>query len=209
MPSIVHGSRRSIRLARYDYSQSGFYFFTICLLGHKSILGRILGYQMECTPAGNAVWGIWNTLPARFPAIELDTFIVMPNHVHGILFLRPPAKNMGGASPVPTRSTSARRGDPRVAPSGCPVRHNPGPLTLGQIIGAFKSLSAIAVNLVLHRTGPLWQRNYYEHIVRSPSDLDSIRLYISRNPAQWQNDRENPLARNPEPYPFKTFSGFE
>ncbi|MGB6820729.1 MAG: hypothetical protein WBE21_01520, partial [Candidatus Acidiferrales bacterium] len=68
-------------------------------------------------------------------------------------------------------------------------------LTLGLVLRAIKSLSAAAVNRTLHRTGPVWQRNYYEHIVRSAKDLDAVRFYIAQNPLQWLNDRENPEAR--------------
>ena len=181
MPVHSASSRRSIRLARYDYSQSGCYFFTLCILGHKSILGRVNDYKMECNVAGDSVSDIWHALPMRFPTVELDAFMVMPNHVHGILCLRPlPAA--GAASSAPTKTA----------------------LTLGLILRAFKSLSASAINRALHRTGSVWQRNYYEHIIRSAADLDAIRLYIAQNPAQWQNDRENPYACNAVHYPFES-----
>ncbi|HEV2315732.1 MAG TPA: transposase [Candidatus Acidoferrales bacterium] len=130
---------------------------------------------MECNPAGKAVWNVWRELPERFPAIELDAFVVMPNHVHGILFLCSP-ETPGAASSAPTKVAAN-------APA------------LGLILRAFKSLTAAAVNRILHRTGSVWQRNYYEHIVRSAKDLDAVRLYIAQNPMQWLNDRENPEAR--------------
>ncbi|MHB8412747.1 MAG: transposase [Candidatus Acidiferrales bacterium] len=131
---------------------------------------------MECTPAGEAVWNVWRELPVRFPAIELDAFVVMPNHVHGILFLCPPGVS-GAASSAPTKTAAT-------APA------------LGLILRAFKSLSAAAVNRALNQRGQsVWQRNYYEHIVRSSKDLDAVRLYIAQNPMQWLNDRENPEAR--------------
>src|SRR6185437_8217532 len=113
MTEHAHSSRRSIRLRRYDYSRAGTYFFTICAAGHESIFGRVLDGKMECNPAGDTVWNVWRGLPERFPTIELDAFVVMPNHVHGILFLCPPGQPSGRASPAPTKTTASavRRGD--------------------------------------------------------------------------------------------------
>ena len=172
MPTHSASSRRSIRLARYDYSEPTYYFFTLCIVGHKPILGDIVGYKMERSYAGNAVLEAWHGLPKRLSMVDLDAFVVMPNHVHGILFLRPHAA-AGAASSAPTKRP-----------------------TLGRVLRAFKSLSAAAVNRALNRTGSVWQRNYYDHIIRSSRDLEEIRMYIAQNPAQWQNDRENPLARH-------------
>jgi len=172
MPVYSASSRRSIRLRRYNYSQSGNYFFTLCVVGHKSILGQVVDFEMQCNRGGDAVRSVWLELPVRFPTIQLDAFVVMPNHVHGILFFRPLAA-AGAASSAPTKSA----------------------LILGLVLRAFKSLSAASVKRTLHRTGPVWQRNYYEHIVRSAKDLDAVRLYIAQNPMQWLNDRENPEAR--------------
>ena len=209
MTEHAHSSRRSIRLRRYDYSHSGSYFFTLCVAGHKSILGRVVDFKMQCNPAGDAAWSVWRELPLRFPAVQLDAFVVMPNHIHGILFLCSPDPRPGRASPAPTKTTASavRRGDPWVARRDSPSRAlhcdaNAASNTvafrapsLGEIIGAFKSLSAVAINRALRRTGPVWQRNYYEHIVRSAKDLGAARLYIAQNPMQWLNDRENPGAR--------------
>jgi len=194
-------SRHSIRLRRHNYSQPGSYFFTICAADHESIFGRVRAGTMECNPAGEAVWNIWRELPVRFPAIELDAFVVMPNHLHGILFLCPPNPPPGRASPAPTKTNAhtARRGNPWVARRDSPSRAP----SLGQIIGAFKSLSAAAVNHALNRRNQsVWQRNYFEHIVRSAKDLDAVRLYIAQNPMQWLNDRENPAARQVQQTPI-------
>lgn len=178
----MHGdlipSRRSTRLHRYDYTQPGYYFFTICAADRTFLFGRIVGERMECNRAGEAIWEVWHELPTRFAAVELDAFVAMPNHVHGVLLLRPPnistgAKAAGAASSAPTKPS-------RLRPS------------LGLVLRAFKSLSAAAVNRTLHKSGPVWQRNYHEHIVRNGEDLDGVRLYIAQNPAQWANDRDNP-----------------
>ncbi|MGC1289958.1 MAG: transposase [Candidatus Acidiferrales bacterium] len=159
-------SRRSIRLGGCDYSLAAAYFFTICAVNRQSIFGRIVGDKMECNRAGDAVCSAWREVPLRFPTIQLDTFVVMPNHVHGVLFLLRP-NTSGAASGAPTKI----------------ARNMP---TVSLILRAFKSLSAAAVNHLLDRSGSVWQRNYYEHIVRSGKDLDAIRLYIDQNPQQWR-----------------------
>ena len=146
------------------------------------MFGRVQAGKMECNPAGEAVWNVWRELPERFPAIELDTFVVMPNHVHGILFLCSP-EAPGAALPSSGLTSSA------------PTKTVTNALTLGLILRAFKSLTAAAVNHILRRTGPVWQRNYHEHIVRSAKDLDAVRLYTAQNPMQWLSDRENPETR--------------
>jgi REP element-mobilizing transposase RayT len=109
---------------------------------------------------------IWASLPSRFPSVSLDAFVVMPNHVHMIVHLVAP---QAGASPAPT---------------------------LGRVIGAFKSVVAVEWQRVVQRERPdepaaVWQRNYYEHIVRNEEELHRIREYIANNPAMWQFDREN------------------
>jgi len=161
-PEIHH--RRSIRLDGYDYRQDGMYFVTICTFQWECLLGEIVDGEMYLSTAGEAVQDAWDRLPARFPGIALDWFVVMPNHVHGILFL--------GADPG--------IGDAR-------------PVSLGAVVGAFKSLAAIAANRVLAREGtPLWYRNYYERIIRNDRELHRIRAYIEANPANWAQDDDNP-----------------
>jgi|SRR5579864_1617790 len=182
MPGEADSSRRSIRLKQYDYSQVGSYFFTICAHHRQMLFAEIRDEQMKCNRSEEAVWSVWRGLPARFPMLELDEFVVMPNHVHGILRLNPVTRTglwpAGAASSAPTNATP------------------PSP-TLGRILRRFKSVSAIAVNRVRNRTGaPVWQRNYYEHIIRRSEDLDEVRAYIAGNPAQWPSDRENPRAES-------------
>ncbi len=110
---------------------------------------------------------MWHSLPTRFPGVALDEFVIMPNHFHGIIILEPP-----------------RRGAARRAPA------------LGQIIRAFKSLSAIEANRILGSPErPFWQRNYYEHIVRDEDELHRVRQYIRDNPLHWEDDPDNPSNR--------------
>ena len=159
-PEIHH--RRSIRLHGHDYSQAGAYFVTVCTHNHDLLL------QFEAAQA--AVLSVWHALPLRFPTVVLDEFVIMSNHVHGIIILR------GAASRAPKESGAA---------SSAP--------TLGRVVRAYKSVSAVEANRILGRTGqPFWQSNYYEHIVRSDHELDHIRQYIRENPINWDQAPNNP-----------------
>jgi REP element-mobilizing transposase RayT len=139
---------------------------------------------MQLNDLGVMVAQAWEEMPSRFPSIELDAFVVMPNHVHGIIVLTdrlPESVGVGLALPDSTASNNKKTGTPRSA-------H-----TLGDVVGAFKSISAITCNRALDRAGcPFWQRNYYEHVIRHDDDLNRIRDYIINNPAHWAEDQENP-----------------
>jgi len=161
--------RRSLRLKGYDYSRAGAYFVTICTHGRECLFGEIMDGEMRLNAAGQAAQADWVRLPERFQSIELDEFVIMPNHLHGIILV--------GAGLAPPGGKGAASSAP----------------TLGHILRAFKSISAIAVNRLLGRSGrSVWQRNYYEHIVRNENELAHIREYIANNHAQWALDRENP-----------------
>jgi REP-associated tyrosine transposase len=169
--------RRSLRLAGFDYSQPANYFVTICTQGKKCIFGYVSGTEMCLSSAGAAVQEAWFDLPNRFPPVALRELVVMPNHLHAIVGLTRPTEPLkaGAASGAPTRRTCA-----------------PSYPTLGLVIRAFKSISAIAINLILDRRGEaVWQRNYYEHIVRNIEEYDRIRKYIVENPSHWHDDPEN------------------
>ena len=160
-------ARRSPRLVGYDYSQAGLYFVTACTWNREPVLGDVIAGGMRLSPAGRAVASAWETLPVRFPAVDLDAFVVMPNHVHGILFL--------GANPALPKDTAAP--------------------TLAAVLRAFKSVSAIDANRTLNRPGrPFWQRSYHDHIIRHDRALDRIRRYIADNPARWDTDPDNPTT---------------
>jgi putative transposase len=164
-PRIHH--RRSIRLAGYDYSQAGAYFVTICT--HN----RALSLQAE--PVREVVRLAWCGLPERFPIVALDEFVIMPNHVHGIIILVD-AASRGAASSAPTGMGG-----------GAP--------TLGDVVRAFKSISAIEANKILGQSNrPFWQRNYYEHIIRDEEELSVLRRYIRDNPGNWPDDPDNPSS---------------
>jgi putative transposase len=171
-PGELNAYRRSIRLRGYDYSQAGAYFITICTALRECVLGEICEGQMHLSAAVIAVERVWWELPTRFPAVGLDSFIIMPNHVHGIIVIQDMDGNAQGSEPL------------RAA-----VRRMP----LGRVVRAFKSLSGIEANRCLGRSErPFWQRNYYEHVIRDDTSLTAIRQYIADNPARWPEDPENP-----------------
>ncbi len=183
-PEIHH--RQSIRLKGYEYSRPGAYFVTICARNRECLFGNISDGQMVLNDVGRIIERVWEDLPSRLPSIELDALGVMPNHVHGIIAivgagLAPPETRVRQTAPL---QALPQKGAASSAP------------TLGDVVRAFKSISAIWVNGHLSRFGqPLWQRNYYEHIIRSDDKLYRIRQYSRDNPMSWLEDRENPSAR--------------
>jgi REP element-mobilizing transposase RayT len=175
--------RKTMRLPAFDYSSPCAYFFTVVTQGRVSLFGNLVADEMELSAPGRDVVGVWVGLSARFATVELDEFILMPNHAHGIVWLNGESvtHGEGAASSAPTTGR-VRRADRAI-----------GAITLGKVMRAFKSLSARAVNERLHRSGSLWQRGYYERVSRSERELHDIRQYILHNPAQWVFDRENAL----------------
>ena len=186
-PTDRRRRRRSIRLQDYDYSQAGAYYITVCTRNRECLFGNVVNGQMQLYDAGLIVQSVWDRLAQFYNGIELDGFIVMPNHVHGVIVIRA-AVGAIHESPLPsTTSASARITDRRR-------------MLLSKIVGRFKMVTSKEINLRRGTPGrPVWQRNYYEHIIRDEASLNGIRQYIADNPAQWEFDRENPAARASEP----------
>ncbi len=190
--------RRSIRLKGYDYSQAGAYFVTIVTQGRECRFGEIINGAMQPNEAGQIVETAWTSLPQRFPNIELDACVIMPNHLHGIVVV--------GATLVAAQDASGAnyRAGINPAPTNDSIRAktNPAP-TLGHVVGAFKSITTHAYIQGVYDCGwspfdkRVWQRNYYEHIIRSEIELNAIRKYIVDNPARWEQDRDNPIHLRP------------
>ncbi len=178
--------RRSIRLKEYDYSQAGAYFVTIVAWQREMLFGEIVDGEIVLNDFGKIVSEKWQWLESQYPYIELGAWIVMPNHFHGILVIHDDGR--GGSRSAPMDDISnAIRGDSRIAPT--PIKHKP----LGGLIGAFKTVSTKQINLLRDTEGQVvWQRNYYEHIVRDEHEMDRITRYIESNPSQWAEDDENP-----------------
>jgi putative transposase len=274
--------RRSIRLKGYDYTQPGAYFITICTHGRECLFGEIIDGEMHLNEAGQIVVQTWQDLPNHVPNVQLDAFVVMPNHVHGIIIitdhaegigagLKPARTTMGpdsaadsgstagpgsvgagsvgagsvgagsvgaGSEPAPTTTTApgsaagfgpttgsgpvgagpTMGSGPTAAPGSTtgsdpvgagsepaptepaptePAPTEPAPTRssygLPEIVRQFKTFSARRINELRGTPGtPVWQRNYYEHIIRNESSLNRIRQYIAENPARWDADQENP-----------------
>jgi putative transposase len=168
---IVH-HRRSIRIKGYDYSQAGAYFVTICTQDRKYLFGDIKQSRMLMNYVGHAVVECWNDIQTHFPHVELDEFIVMPNHIHGVAMIS---------------DVGARHAVPLPEQFGKPVSGS-----LPTIIWSFKSAVTKHINELRQTPGSqLWQRNYWEHIIRNEQELNRIREYIRNNPMQWGMDRLN------------------
>jgi putative transposase len=224
--------RRSIRLKGYDYSQAGAYFITICTQDRACLFGKVVNGEMQLNDAGRMVLAEWNMLPERFPHVVLDAFVVMPNHVHGIVVITNPAPD-DTATKAPTIVGAGLVSAPNDGPMGAAPNDGPmgaapndGPMsapndgattrtttrtttrvapTVGDIVGAFKSRVTVEYIRGVKTSGwppfrgRLWQRNYYEHIIRNERALNAIRQYIIENPRRWQMDRENEARTAPDP----------
>ena len=195
-PTTHH--RRSIRLKGYDYSQAGMYFVTICCQDKICRFGKIENEAMVLNDFGKIAYDEWVKLQERYPNVLLDIFQIMPNHIHGIIVLNDVgatlavalnddavAQNKGaGASPAPTNVLNDVANDNGAGASPAP--------TVGNIVGGYKSL---VVNRCLEicksqndYMGKLWQRNYWEHIIRNEHSYQHIADYIFNNPINWDND---------------------
>ena len=187
----VKHHRRSIRLRSYDYAQAGCYFVTVCTQNRACLLGRVQDRHMILNDAGAMVERYWRKIPEKFPSLETEAWVVMPNHCHGIIAITSP--------PVGA--------DPRVCPNSMPPadlsqsEHTGSPLSpisLGRVVQWFKTMTTNEyIRGVKQSTWPpfqkrLWQRNYYEHIVRDEHGCDRIRNYILQNPALWDKDQLHP-----------------
>lgn len=209
IPDIHH--RRSIRLQGYDYSRAGAYFITICTQNREDQFGNIIVGAGPCAcpemilnQPGTMIQTIWNEIPFHYTGTEIDEFIVMPNHIHGIIVISAvgadpsacpdPVQPHGCPDPVINGAPRQKNGQARgPAPTG-----NMGTLSLGDIVHRFKTMTtkryADGVKQLGWQSfpGKLCQRNYWEHIIRDEMELNRIREYIHNNPTQWQSDRLNP-----------------
>ena len=191
MTSATFHSRHSIRLPGYDYTQAGAYFVTICARERECLFGEVADGKMRMNKYGEIIQRTWNDLPNHYQGVELGAFIIMPNHVHGIVSI------VGAIHESPLHVTHQQSPERRNKTSDILQRRR---MLLSRIVGRFKMVSAKRINEQREMTGvPLWQRNYYEHIVRDEESLARIKEYISNNPNQWDLDRENPMAISPEP----------
>lgn len=175
--SAYQSSRRSIRLKGYDYSAKGFYYVTICTHNRRKIFGNVVNQQIRLSSYGQIANFEWVKLRLRFPHIQLDQFVIMPNHVHGIISVGAP---LAGARHNPPFIHNNRAGA------------SPTP-TIGNIIGTYKSIVSVKCLEIIKSNhqylGKIWQRNYYENIIRNNQEINRIRQYIKENIRNWQTDR--------------------
>ena len=170
-------------LKGYNYKQSGAYFVTIVTQNRICLFGDISDGEMILSDTGRSAEVSWVGLSSRFPTVSLDSFVIMPNHIHGIIIVG--AQFIAPASVPHNSADTADEGTMNRAP------------TLGEIVRSYKAVSTRLIRQTANADFA-WQRNYYEHVVRSDESLNRIRQYILDNPLRWVIDRENPDASNPE-----------
>ncbi|MCJ7784874.1 MAG: transposase [Desulfobacterales bacterium] len=164
--------RKPNRLRDYDYSQDGYYFITICTRGRKEFFGNIREGKLDLNRYGETVNQSWYDLPRHYPNGSLDSFVIMPNHVHGIIVIDNENVVGNGLKPFPTHG-------------------------LSEIIRGFKTFSSRKINEEIEIDNKFqWQKSFYDHIIRDERSLDLIREYVQNNPLRWDLDRENPLSNN-------------
>ncbi|MEW6529384.1 MAG: transposase [Thermodesulfobacteriota bacterium] len=176
--------RRSLRLRAYDYSAAAAYFLTLCAHDQECLFGEVADGELSLNRFGSIASEEWRRSAEVRSEISLDAFVVMPNHLHGILFVDPIViVGAHGRAPLPSRATA-------------PSRLTRPKRSLGSFVAGFKSIVTRRINEVRGTPGKaVWQRNYFEHIIRNQRSLDAIREYISSNPNNWGKDRENPAYR--------------
>lgn len=162
LPVFGRRYRRKMRLPGYDYAQSGAYFVTVCTVQRQCILSAIVDANVELTQAGSVVRACWNDLPNHYPHVELDAFVIMPNHVHGILRL------------IDLDTPDTRHALPEIV----------------RAFKTFSSRRIN--EMLNQPGNRIWHHSFYDHIIRDEQDLNRIREYIQNNPLRWEDDPENP-----------------
>ena len=164
IPKRISGdlpSRRTVRLTDYDYSRAGWYFVTIATYERRPLLGRVTtDAQVALSPLGQIVQQCWHELACRYEQLHADCWVIMPDHVHLLLGLLP------ATATIPAKA-------------------------LGQLVGAFKAAcTRLGRPYLQEELSSLWQRNYYEHIIRTATELENYRHYVRDNPRRWVEKRE-------------------
>jgi REP element-mobilizing transposase RayT len=182
--------RRSIRLKDYDYTTAGAYFITIVTHGRKILFGEVTDGVIRLNDAGRMIQSVWDELAEHYAGVQHDAFVVMPNHIHGVV-------SLVGAGP---RARPSVKGQPQgVAPT-----EDTSAMSVPDVVHRFKTLTTKRYIDGVKNSGwaafthRFWQRNYFEHVIRDEQSLQRIRQYILDNPARWEFDRENPSAMQPE-----------
>ncbi|MCF6775147.1 hypothetical protein L3V83_01045 [Thiotrichales bacterium 19X7-9] len=199
-PDIHH--RRSIRLKGYDYSSKGFYFVTICTQNRQHFFGKIINEKLYLNDAGKMISHIWQQIPEIHNHINLHDYIIMPNHFHAIIEISVRAESISAHSEsisIPSKHiTTSNRANMEFAPTNLSNNIKSAPTGkisgLPQIIQTFKRYTTIEYMKGVKSKNwqpfdkKLWQRNYYEHIIRNQPAYLNISNYIKNNPKNWKND---------------------
>jgi putative transposase len=180
--------RHSIRLKGYDYTQAGAYFITIVTDQRVCLFGDISNDQINLTPFGIVAQREWMHLPGRFQNLQFDAFVIMPNHLHGIMLLAEPG-TVGDS--IPEIASIHHRAPTQTGPSEAFGR--PVPSSIPTMVRSYKAAVTVRINHLQNTTQKsVWQRNYYEHVIRNEDELNRAREYILQNPMRWSMDQENP-----------------
>jgi len=187
--------RRSIRMRHYDYGESAHYFVTICSYQRRCVFSDVSDAECILNRLGMLVERCWSELPGHFGNLALDEYVIMPNHLHGIITV--PSR---GITPRSDRARIHQNEDDARARHALPLQRKFGkPMrgALPTVIASFKSAATKrARQHGLSQNRSVWQRGYYERVIRGEKELARIRKYITENPLTWELDRENPLSRN-------------
>ncbi len=190
--------RRSIRLKNYDYSSAGAYYVTIVTWHRDFLFGKIENGEMKLNKAGEIVQAELLELEKRLKYIQLGAFIIMPNHVHIIIFILTEAGTTRLGLTKTNFSIPPSQNENIKSKDESPLPRGPQPASLGTIISQFKSrVTKRLWNIKPLKNTPIWQRNYYEHIIRDEKDLQNKSDYIEANPILWDEDDENPINIKP------------
>ncbi|MDF1515087.1 MAG: transposase [Anaerolineae bacterium] len=169
--------RRSVRYPGYDYRQMGAYFVTICAYQKEPIFGQVVEDTVQLSPIGEIADRLWRDIPLHKVNVQCPVWVVMPNHLHGIIVIENGEYKKDEALTAADRDSNAP--SLRNAPAG----------SLGAVVGNFKSVSTRQVNRLRDTPGArVWQMSYYEHIIRNESDYNRIVHYIVTNPLRWDKD---------------------
>jgi putative transposase len=174
---ILHPGHRSIRIKGLSYTQPGFYFLTICSEQRKNIFGKIIKGKVSPLPLGFIVQECWLGIPLHFALTKVHDFVVMPNHVHGIIEI---VAELGCSSAAPLRPKTPQR----AVAAG----------SIGAMVRSFKAAVTKRARQELNFRSDIWQRNYFERILRDAEEIAKARRYIAENPQHWEIDKENPDA---------------
>jgi len=191
---MVHDShhRHSIRLKNWDYSSPGYYFVTICSCGRQPIFGEIVDGETVLSEIGKIAIKCWKEIPQHYQCVELNEFIIMPNHIHGIIIIKENVNDVVGAQYfVPQKDVQrVEQGVQNIEPLRVNKFQHVVSGSLGQIVRGFKiGVTEFCRNNEIMYS--VWQRNFYDHIIRNEKDMYNIQGYILNNPSKWQADLEN------------------